>query len=72
MVGPPVAATIQARQVMMWAREQFGAELEWAIEDCRQLSARLERDLLSAGQKVVRVTTEVDGPDSGVSAHPRR
>ncbi len=39
----------------MWARERFGAELVWAIEDCRHLSARLERDLLTAGQKVVRV-----------------
>jgi transposase len=38
-----------------WAREQFGSELVWAIEDCRHLSARLERDLLSAGQQVVRV-----------------
>jgi transposase len=40
---------------IMWAREQFGIELIWGIEDCRNLSARLERDLLSAGQKVVRV-----------------
>ena len=27
----------------------------WAIEDCRHLSTRLERDLLAAGQQVVRV-----------------
>jgi transposase len=40
---------------IMWAREQFGTELIWGIEDCRNLSERLERDLLSAGQKVVRV-----------------
>lgn len=38
-----------------WARERFGVELSWAIEDCRHLSARLERDLLTAGQSVVRV-----------------
>ena len=38
-----------------WARQNFGDELRWAIEDCRHLSARLERDLLSAGQGVVRV-----------------
>ena len=31
------------------------SEMVWAIEDCRHLSARLERDLLTAGQKVVRV-----------------
>src|SRR3954451_11429876 len=38
-----------------WAQERFGAELLWAIEDCRHLSARLEIDLLDAGQAVVRV-----------------
>ena len=42
-------------QALRWARERFGAEVVWAIEDCRHLSARLERDLLTAGQKVVRV-----------------
>jgi transposase len=39
----------------MWVRERFGVEAVWAIEDCRHLSARLERDLLGFGQKVVRV-----------------
>lgn len=38
-----------------WARREFGSDLVWAIEDCRHLSARLERDLLTAGQQVVRV-----------------
>jgi transposase len=38
-----------------WAQERFGGELLWAIEDCRHLSARLEIDLLDAGQAVVRV-----------------
>jgi transposase len=49
------ATTEGHRQVVQWARNQFGAELVWAIEDCRHLSARLERDLLTADQKVVRV-----------------
>jgi transposase len=44
---------------IMWAREQFGTELIWGIEDCRNMSARLERDLLSADQKVVRVPTKL-------------
>jgi len=43
------------RKAVVWARERFGTELVWAIEDCRHLSARLERDLLTAGQSVVRV-----------------
>ena len=41
-------------KALKWASGQFG-EVVWAIEDCRQLSARLERDLLGAGQAVVRV-----------------
>lgn len=44
---------------IMWAREQFGTELTWGIEDCRNMSARLERDLMSADQKVVRVPTKL-------------
>lgn len=43
----------------MWAREQFGVELRWGIEDCRNMSARLERDLMAAGQQVVRVPTKL-------------
>jgi transposase len=51
-----VAATTAGHgEAVMWARELFGAEVVWAIEDCRHLSARLERDLLTAGQQVVRV-----------------
>lgn len=41
--------------VLRWARAEFGAELRWGVEDCRHLSARLERDLLAGGQQVVRV-----------------
>jgi transposase len=42
-------------EAVMWARERFSSEVVWGIEDCRHLSARLERDLLTAGQQVVRV-----------------
>lgn len=42
-------------KAVRWAQEQFGADLCWGIEDCRHLSARLELDLLDAGQAVVRV-----------------
>ncbi|WP_422934429.1 IS110 family transposase [Sinomonas sp. P47F7] len=43
------------RKAIRWARERFGEEVRWGVEDCRHLSARLERDLLAAGQQVVRV-----------------
>jgi transposase len=42
-------------KALRWARKQFGGERIWGIEDCRHLSARLERDLLSGGERVVRV-----------------
>ena len=42
-------------KAIVWAHRQFGGELTWAIEDCRHLSARLELDLLDAGELVVRV-----------------
>jgi transposase len=53
------ASSVGHLEAIMWAREQFGTELLWGIEDCRAMSARLERDLLSAGQKVVRVPTKM-------------
>lgn len=53
------ATTAGHTAVIMWAREQFGTALIWGIEDCRNMSARLERDLLSAGQQVVRVPTKL-------------
>ncbi|KBF81219.1 transposase [Mycobacterium tuberculosis] len=53
------ATTAGHATAIMWAREQFGLELIWGIEDCRNMSARLERDLLEAGQQVVRVPTKL-------------
>src|SRR5688572_3715844 len=40
---------------LRWARLNFGADVVWGLEDCRQVTTRLERDLLGAGQRVVRV-----------------
>jgi transposase len=51
-----VAATTKGHlHAVRWARNEFGENLTWAVEDCRHLSARLERDLLSCDQKVVRI-----------------
>ena len=49
------ATTKGHAKALVWARREFGEEVTWAIEDCRHLSARLERDLLTVGQAVVRV-----------------
>ena len=49
------ATTVGHMTALGWAREAFGNDLVWGIEDCRNLSGRLERELLDAGQQVVRV-----------------
>lgn len=46
-------------KAIRWATERFGEDLTWGIEDCRHLSARLEADLLDAGQEVVRVPAKL-------------
>ena len=43
------------RSLVGWARSQFRDGRVWAVEDCRHVSARLERALLAAGERVVRV-----------------
>lgn len=49
-----VAATPEGHlEVRRWAERW--AERRWALEDCRHLSRRLERDLVVAGEAVVRV-----------------
>jgi len=40
--------------LLRWARARF-TERHWALEDCRHLSRGFERDLLAAGETVVRV-----------------
>jgi transposase len=40
--------------LIRWA-EQFGPARTWAVEDCRHLSRQLERDMLAAGERLVRV-----------------
>jgi transposase len=46
-------------KAIVWAQREFGTDLKWGIEDCRHLSARLEIDLLDAGQAVVRVPAKL-------------
>jgi transposase len=40
--------------LLAWA-DRFDGDRLWAVEDCRHLSRRLERDLLGAGERIVRV-----------------
>jgi transposase len=51
-----IATTSEAHAAaIQWARIHFGSDLLWGVEDCRTMTARLERDLLAAGHRVVRV-----------------
>jgi transposase len=47
-------------RALAWA-QGLGAELVWALEDCRLVSGALERALIAAGQRVIRVPTRLMG-----------
>lgn len=40
--------------LVRWA-DRFGADRTWAVEDCRNMSRRLEADLLQSGERIIRV-----------------
>jgi transposase len=48
------------RQALRWAQE-IDREVVWALEDCRHVSHHLERCLVTAGERVVRVTPRLMG-----------
>lgn len=52
------ATTTDHLELVRWA-DRLGADRRWAVEDCRHLSRRLERDLLTAGEAIVRVPTKM-------------
>ena len=45
-----------------WALELAGERL-WALEDCRQLTRALERELIDAGEELVRVPPKLMAPE---------
>jgi transposase len=56
-----VAAREQGHlEALRWGHE-FGDELVWAIEDCRDLSHHLEQALIAAGERVLRVAPQLMG-----------
>jgi transposase len=48
------------RQLLSWGRD-LDEERIWAIEDCRHVSGSLERFLIAAGERVVRVPPKLMG-----------
>src|SRR6478735_7359299 len=53
------ATTVVNASALRWARSTFGPDLTWGIEDVRNVSRRLEQELVNAGQRVVRVPTKL-------------
>jgi len=52
-------------QALRWAFTRFGTDLCWGVEDLRSMTGLLERELLAAGQKVVRVPPHVMARNRG-------
>src|SRR5439155_14245294 len=49
-------------ELLVWAAELDGVRL-WALEDCRQLTRWLERQLVDAGEELVRVPPKLMAPE---------
>lgn len=60
------ATTDGHRSGLLWARRRFGRDLLWGVEDCRAVTARLERDLIAHKQDVARVPTVMMARTRGV------
>jgi hypothetical protein len=50
------------RALLAWAESLAGERL-WALEDCRQLTRPLERQLLAIGERLVRVPPKLMAPE---------
>src|SRR5215216_2228804 len=64
-VGRPLGErTVVAanEELLAWASE-LDEERLWALEDCRQLTRWLERELLTAGEQLVRVPPKLIAPE---------
>jgi transposase len=63
--GRPLAETtivVGSDELTGWA-SSLDAERQWAVEDCRQLTRWLERQLLAAGEELVRVPPKLTVPE---------
>jgi len=67
-VGRAVAevTTADADRLLAWAASVAGERL-WALEDCRQLTRALERELIAVGERLVRVPPKLMAPQRRAS-----
>jgi len=62
-VGRPVAEqTVGDGQALLGWVASLSEERLWALEDCRQLTRQLERTLIAAGERLVRVPPKLMAP----------
>jgi transposase len=63
-VGRPLAehTAVDGPGLLEW-RVSLPAERLWALEDCRQLTRPLERELLAADERLVRVPPKLTAPE---------
>src|SRR5258706_11080172 len=54
---------VGSEELVGWA-SAYGSERRWAVEDCRQLTRWLERQLLGRGEDVVRVPPKLMAPET--------
>jgi len=67
-VGRPVAEqTVGEGQALLEWAASLSEERLWALEDCRQLTRRLERSLVNAGERLVRVPPKLMAPQRRAS-----
>jgi transposase len=63
--GRPLAErTLQSAEegLVAWASELDGERL-WAVEDCRHVTGALERELVAAGERLLRVPPKLTAPE---------
>src|SRR4029453_11828762 len=63
--GRPLAErTLQSAEegLVAWASEHDGERL-WAVEDCRHVTGALERELVAAGERLLRVPPKLTAPE---------
>jgi hypothetical protein len=72
--GRPLGETVipvGSDELLAWAVGST-AERLWAVEDCRQLTGWLERQLLGVGEELVRVPPKLTVPERRAGQHTRQ
>jgi len=62
MLGDKTVA-VGSDELVAWAAGLSDGERLWAVEDCRRLTRWLERQLLAAGEQLVRVPPKLMAPE---------